>query len=524
MTDNEINYAVELRSWNELVKNLNLPEYLRDVFIEDYQRREAIRNSIEALALGGRIILTGVMGSGKTALLAMICWYLMQRGYKIYFLKENKIPTNEHLRHGGILLYDDLPKLPKELLATLHKIDGFIATVRKEDIHKLERIAPKLLDNSKIIEIPEMSKENLEKMLERYAIKSGIIVTPEAKKIIVKKALTRENKGLPQFIWLVIWDAMIEGKKQITREYARRIPDRIYDYIESIIWRCIKDAKFEERVAILTILRIMIDYPGYLIEKRIIHEIHEKLLGRRRGEALSNIMRYLRTLDSLVGIPHDSWVDIILGKIRVRRFPEELEEAHEKYKEILESNKPYRRTITTKLMKYLERLLTIGVEERTQILRIQVRPRQTEPEIKILKEVKVKLGEKEKPEYIKSVTDRLALFTTIPKMIIFDNKLNKITKYDDLYIRFHPHSTIVIILFLIAFFVVLPLAAFVSSLFILLFFIIIFAFVTSPTHNPYAIDANRIYSLRNDKLYIYSYRIHDKDLEGSFIEDKKTYI
>ena len=360
-------YFDEMRDFASILETLgNLPNYLVEEFIYDEERKTIIKEAINTIHSGGKVIITGKSGCGKTALMAVILALVLKTGKKVGVIKEGASIGKEHIDMGVILFYDDLNKLDEQTLIGLAKTRSWIATLREEEYPNIARRAPEIFQETTILKINPMRKSNLEKMLERYSYREGIIVQPLAKQAIIEKALIDKERGLPQYIWLVIRDARIRGITQITQEFVREIPRSILSYTETIIARAIGDAEWEDKVTTLAILMMMADAPGYAMEEELIYELYELSTGKSGSQALANIARYLVRSGGKLKIPHDSWIDV-LRKPDIIKY--EAARARKRYEELKELMGVALERIRIKKGKAEQALQTVLATETKRILR-----------------------------------------------------------------------------------------------------------------------------------------------------------
>ena len=327
-----MDYYEEISSFSSLIEVLgNLPDYIAEEYVFDVERRNVFRGVLDVVERGDKALIVGMSGCGKTALLAMILAELLKRGIKIGRIKEGSSIGSEHLSKGIILFYDDLNRLDEPTLMGLSKTRMWVATLREEEYPLLAKRVPEVFQQVEIFRISPMQKKDLEIILERYSNREGITISREAQKAIIRRALIQKDRGLPQFIWLVIRDARIRGITKITRTFVREIPKSVVAYIETIILRAIRDADWEDKVATLALLMFMADAPGYAVEDELIYELYELMTGKSGGKALANIVRYLARSQGKLKIPHDSWVDV-LRKPDLLKY--EVSRARKKYKEL----------------------------------------------------------------------------------------------------------------------------------------------------------------------------------------------
>ncbi len=320
-------YYSIIRGFSDLLGEegiLRLPGYLPEVFIRSKERDLAIREATDRLLGGENVLIVGPPGAGKTALMFMILREIFNLGYKIgYILEGPVIVTNEHLREGIILFYDDIPRMDVSALRSIvrNRVKNIVATGRAEEVAMAERICGiQFGDVFSIIRIRPMSDDLIRKMLIRYADKEAIkIVSEKAIDEVVKKA-----EGLPVYVWQVIRELKIV-KKDLDEEFARRIPQGMLDYVDDILWRIIGGVP--ERYEVLLTLLIMTDLVKYEINQDLYSYVYliakELRLGRKLSikdimfdEVLDNVTRYLARDATTFSfrLPHDFWADVLRGK------------------------------------------------------------------------------------------------------------------------------------------------------------------------------------------------------------------
>lgn len=320
-------YYKEIVSLDEVIGEGGIwkqPQYVLDEYILDENRRNGLNRALEAIKNGKNILITGPPGSGKTAFMVYLLKNLMDRGYNTALLLDTAIwITNEHLKKGYILFFDDLLTLDRKMIRLIfrNKIGGLVTTIRTQELGTISRIAYTNLESLfEIIHIEPMSYSYLENMIRRYVFREGIeIVDEEAIDIICRK-----SNGLPIYIWQVVRELKIT-KQKLSREYAERIPQGMLNYIDTLLWKILDE--HEERYEILLTLIILSDLPRYSVHQDIFNSIYivarEIKLRRKLGlqealycNLLDRITRYLVRYREkyLFGLPHESWVDVLRGK------------------------------------------------------------------------------------------------------------------------------------------------------------------------------------------------------------------
>ena len=300
-----------------------LPEYLSEEFIEDEQRKNAIETAKKVLMRGGNVLIYGSPGTGKTALMFKILTETFKwAGVGVVDPLTENI-GDEHVREGVVIFIDDLPRLSEKALRSIFikRVSLIVATARLEELKFIERVVGENPFRHFVgIELKGMSEEKLREMLIRYANREGInLVDEEAINIVVNKA-----SGLPVYIWQVIRELKIV-KKDLTKDFALRIPQGMYDYVDDILWRVIGD--HEDRYNVLLALLLMTDMPRYRMHQDLFNAsfviAKRESMGRQVGlkeallsDILDSITRYLaREADTYsFRLPHDSWADVLRGR------------------------------------------------------------------------------------------------------------------------------------------------------------------------------------------------------------------
>jgi len=320
-------YYKKILSLDELVGDegiLRLPPYIFEEFVEDDERREIIYRAVDALKSGGRVILYGPAGTGKTALMAIILREMINEGYQIGQIIDGTIVSRSHEEEGIVLFYDDIPRMSRNTLKSIIDTNArmIISTARIEEMDTLSRkLGGDPTQYFDMMEINPMSEIYLREILTRYAIREGIRVNVDAVDIVVMKA-----QGLPVYIWQVIRDLKINKRLVLDEGFASRIPEGMLDYVDDILWRIMGDS--EERKEILLTLLILADLPEYKAHQDLFNAIFAEskkaIYGREftikeilLSDMLDKICRYLaRTYDYSFKLPHDAWRDVLIGKSR----------------------------------------------------------------------------------------------------------------------------------------------------------------------------------------------------------------
>ncbi len=313
-------------SFDEIVGStglLRLPKYIREEFVFDESRRTALQEIIESLQRGKNVLIVGVAGVGKTALMAIAISRLLSLGFKVgYILEGTTRILRDHTNDGIILFYDDIPRMNKSALRSIvtNNVGMILATAREEELHELNKKLGVIAEQVfVIVRIEKMRDESLQKILERYAWREGIEVMPDATRIIVKKAM-----NLPVYIWQVIRDAKIQGRNILTTDFARKIPAGMLNFVDSILWRVLD--RHHDRYALLLTLLIMSDMPKYEVNIDLLNAIFAESLSIIRSENVpiakavlntlyGKILMYIAKIDPYTyKLPHDAWGDVLRGR------------------------------------------------------------------------------------------------------------------------------------------------------------------------------------------------------------------
>jgi len=321
-------YFETINSPQELVGEdgiLRLPSYIFDIFVFDEERTRAVREAQRILTAGGRALIVGPAGTGKTALMAIILRNMFSAGYRIgHILEDATSIGNDHEREGIVLFYDDISKMNKMALRSLwiNNVGLMIATLRSEEVKLLEdKLGRPISDVFRIVRIGPMSGDRLREILLRMAEKENITVEEGAIDIVISKA-----GNLPVYIWQVIRDLRVNNRDILDEDFARRIPQGMLEYIDDILWRVLDD--HEEKYEILLTLRILADMPGYqmhqdlmntvfVVAKKEIYGGEINIMDALFSDVFDNMTRYLlKTQTYFFRLPHDSWIDVLEGKSR----------------------------------------------------------------------------------------------------------------------------------------------------------------------------------------------------------------
>jgi len=320
-------YYYEIKAIDELVGEdgvLRIPEYSIEEFVMDETRKTALKTTLDLIRKGENVLITGVAGSGKTALMALILKKILDYGGRIAMILEGaNIISREHEEKGIILFYDDIPRMRTDALTSIFKnnVKGIIATARVEEIPTVERkIGFRFDSHFNIVRVPLMDKEHLKEMLKRYISREGIrVAEQEAMDIVAEKA-----QGLPVYVWQVIRELRIL-KKPLTIEFAKLIPEGMLEYVDDILWRVLDEDP--ERYEVLLTLLIMSDMKRYAIHQDLFNYVFLVAKERRLRKKISieealfstlldRITRYLARESATYSfrLPHDSWGDVLKGK------------------------------------------------------------------------------------------------------------------------------------------------------------------------------------------------------------------
>jgi len=302
---------------------LRLPTYIFDEYVFDSNRENALKAVLEAIKQGKNVLIVGRAGAGKTAFLAIVLKRLMDRGYRIAKIINGEIVRREHEDKGIFLFYDDIPRIEKNTAMSIveNRAKMIIATARTEEFDDLTRkINADPRRYFEIVEISEMSSEDLGKILNRFARREGIEVDPEAARIVVLKA-----RNLPVYIWQVIRDLTIARKTKLDAEFAKKIPEGMLEYVDRILWNVLGDK--EDRKEVLLTLMIMINMPEYEMHQDLFNAVFVEATREIKGieapsrtillrsDTLDRVCRYLsRTPRYSFRLPHDSWADVLKGQ------------------------------------------------------------------------------------------------------------------------------------------------------------------------------------------------------------------
>ncbi|MEX0568939.1 MAG: hypothetical protein Q6363_007255 [Candidatus Njordarchaeota archaeon] len=304
---------------------LRLPTYIFDEFVFDENRQEALDKALYALRNGKNVLIVGKAGAGKTAFLAVVLKKLMDSGYRIGKIINGEIVLKEHESNGIFLFYDDIPRMEQITLRSIieNRARMIISTARVEELDDLsKKIGMRPEDLFLVIEIREMSEENLRKILERFARREGIEIDPLAVNVVISKA-----RNLPVYIWQVIRDLTIARKDRLDVDFANKIPEGMLEYVDRILWNVLGDK--EDRREILLTLLIMTNMPEYEMHQDLFNAVFVEATKEIRGveapsrtiilgsDTLDKVCRYLaRTPRYSFRLPHDSWADVLKGKSR----------------------------------------------------------------------------------------------------------------------------------------------------------------------------------------------------------------
>ena len=319
-------YYELISSFEELVGEiglLRLPKYLREEFVFDDSRVRALHEAVKTLREGRNVLIIGVAGVGKTALMAMVIDKLISLGMRVGYILEgaSRIGT-EHMEKGIVLFYDDIPRMQKSAIRSImiHRVNGIIATAREEELDELKKkLGRPISDTFKVVRIEKMSDSNLGEILHRFAHREGIQILPEAAEIIIRKA-----ENLPVYVWQTIRDLKVQGKSVLTVEFAKKIPLGMLNYVDSILWRVLD--MHPDRHALLLTLLIVSDMPKYEVNVDLLNaifaealkEIHSREVSIAEAvlnEIYGKMLKYMAKVNPhTYKLPHDSWGDVLKGK------------------------------------------------------------------------------------------------------------------------------------------------------------------------------------------------------------------
>lgn len=130
-------YYKKILSLRDLVGDegvLRLPSYIFDIFVADRIRSEVLKEAYKVLISGGRVLITGLAGTGKTTLMAVLLRNILESGFSIgYILYDTTFIGNDHEEEGTIIFFDDLVRLNKVTLQSIVKYNVFIFEISPLD-------------------------------------------------------------------------------------------------------------------------------------------------------------------------------------------------------------------------------------------------------------------------------------------------------------------------------------------------------------------------------------------------------
>jgi tetratricopeptide (TPR) repeat protein len=320
-------YFKIIRSVNELVGDeglWRLPSYVVDEYVLDKPRAKALEIAVNYITSGNNVLITGSPGTGKTAFMLMTLKKLLEEGYQVGVILEGvSSVSRSHEDTGIILFYDDLPRIRREALLSIFRTraKNIVSTARTEEVPFIKRVTgddPWNLFNR--IEIPSMEPEHLRKILVRYTSREGIkILEDEAIGMVVEKA-----QGLPVYVWQLVRELKIK-KSDLNVDFARQIPQGMFDYVDDILWRVL--GEHPERYEVLITLLCMADMLRYAVHQDLYNAVFVTAKTMRTGreyrleealfsDLLDNITRYLARegISYTFRLPHDSWGDVLRGR------------------------------------------------------------------------------------------------------------------------------------------------------------------------------------------------------------------
>jgi len=320
-------YFDVVRSIDELVGDeglWRLPAYVVDEYVLDEARAKALDTAVNSIVSGNNVLIVGSPGTGKTAFMLMVLKRLIEEGYQVGVIRDG-VPFigREHEEKGTVLFYDDLPRIRKEALVSIFKnrVKNIVCTARTEEIPLIKRVTgddPWNLFNR--VEIPGMGLEHLREILTRYTVREGIkILENEATNMVVEKA-----QGLPVYVWQVVRELKIK-KSDLTVDFARQIPQGMFDYVDDILWRVLDE--HPERYEVLVTLLCMADMLRYAIHQDLYNAVFVTAKEMRTkqkysledalfSDLLDSVTRYLAREGASYSfrLPHDSWGDVLKGR------------------------------------------------------------------------------------------------------------------------------------------------------------------------------------------------------------------
>ena len=307
-----------------------LPPYILDKFVFDENRRESLARAREWLSRGENILITGRAGTGKTAFLAILLKEALGMGYRVGKIINGETVLNRHTDEGIILFYDDIPRMETRTARSIveNNARAIVATAREEELEELKRKLGEKPDKIfRIIRMEAMSKKKLIEILNRHAEAEGIIINKEAAEIVAEKA-----QGLPVYIWQAIRELVISRQRELTMEYAERMPAGMLEYVDKILWDTLGGEEYMEET-LLTLIT-MTQMPHYETHQDLINtifieatktirDIELKPISLIKIRTLRKILRYMvRTAQYSFKLPHDSWADVLKGKSKGPIAPE----------------------------------------------------------------------------------------------------------------------------------------------------------------------------------------------------------
>ncbi len=329
--------CIEIRSSQDLIGKksyLWLPSYIDKVVILDPLREEIIRKAVDLLLRNQHVLIVGDPGVGKTTLLYFIWKEIAKRGIKTCYVPYNvsRIPEFD-----GIILIDDILVNYRDALRSVLQVrqGTILATARRGelkeimDILRMDQVSFRDIFN--VLELkPFLDPALIRDVFLRHINENGLILDKRYSDAIIEQVV-KKSEGYPVYIYMLVNDALSEGRRRITLSFVNSIPKGLSRYVETTIQRIVRDIpavmdKMTVLNSALLTLYIMAKYivggihidllHGLLVTaySRLKHQkiTHELILSMT--SALERIVRHLVKVGKYTYMfPHRVWNNVLLN-------------------------------------------------------------------------------------------------------------------------------------------------------------------------------------------------------------------
>ena len=274
--------CIEIKSYTDLIGQksyLRLPRYIDRVIILDPLREKIIEQAKELLLRNQNVLITGDAGVGKTTLLYFI-WRKIssEGGIKTCYVPYNadRIPEFD-----GVIILDDLLANYRNILHTILNVrmGTILATARRGELSEIVDIfrahGVDINNVFRILEIkPFVDRTLIGEIFLRHINESGLILDSRHDKIIIDQVIEK-SEGYPVYIYMLVNDAISEGRKRITLSLINSVPKGLFRYVEMAIQRIISGIPISmDKAAVLNSALLSL----YIMAKYAIGGVHIDLI------------------------------------------------------------------------------------------------------------------------------------------------------------------------------------------------------------------------------------------------------